>query len=510
MSDPKSRLVGQIINDILGETAAVVATDIANFSVKTLGQIISSTNLSIRQVKTALSVLVQHNMVTCSDKRKPGTMDYTIQMEMIISYIRNPRILHLVKTTHGDEAEIMVEEIIKSGYESETNILFRTAKRLQEALGSGTQSPSISDLHAKFCALVASNIIGRCQEPGKPNDGATDILDEFITTEVDVKAISMTVGRNDENVNEGPDKNVMWKLKLSRCNMFLRNKMIVSAAIKRLDDQAGKVVGSLLTLFSKYKDAAVSPQFSHLQISEQVASDHGKDSLAHIYLDQYLRVLGDDKTRFVDRVGDSGGGQYQVDMKNIITSLVEAALDCVVLEKFSSKAVRIFRYIREKRYVEEGQLQQVVMIPAKETKLLTYQLLENHFIHLQELRKSVAPTAPAKSFYLFYCDLAQVVRTNVSVCYKAMYNCRDRAKFEAVENGRLLDKHERIESIAASLRETGGTEEQLEEVEEMMTPPEKEAVRKIQLKLDSLSKAQMQADDTLLLFQQFLHFTTNS
>ena len=31
---------------------------------------------------------------------------------------------------------------------------------------------------------------------------------------------------------------------------------------------------------------------------------------------------------------------------------------------------------------------------------------------------------------------------------------------------RLIDKHERIESIAASLRASGGTEEQLEEVEE--------------------------------------------
>ena len=39
-----------------------------------------------------------------------------------------------------------------------------------------------------------------------------------------------------------------------------------------------------------------------------------------------------------------------------------------------------------------------------------------------------------------------------------------------------------------------------------MTPPEIEAVRKIQLKLDNLSKAQIQADETLLLLKQFLHF----
>ena len=40
----------------------------------------------------------------------------------------------------------------------------------------------------------------------------------------------------------------------------------------------------------------------------------------------------------------------------------------------------------------------------------------------------------------------------------------------------------------------------------MMTPPELEAVRKIHQKLDNLSKAQIQADETLLLLNQYLHF----
>ena len=128
MSDPKTRLIGQIVTDILGETVATVATDIASFSVKTLAQIVGTTNLSIKQVRAALAVLLQHNMVTCSDKRKPGVMDYTIQMDKIIAYLRNPSILHLVKTSQGDEAEIIVEEMIKSGANTETKILFTTAK----------------------------------------------------------------------------------------------------------------------------------------------------------------------------------------------------------------------------------------------------------------------------------------------------------------------------------------------------------------------------------------------
>ena len=80
----------------------------------------------------------------------------------------------------------------------------------------------------------------------------------------------------------------------------------------------------------------------------------------------------------------------------------------MVLEKFGSKALRIFRVIRQKLRVEESQLQGFVMIPAKEIKLLTYQLLENNLIQLQELRKSLSNNAPTKSFYLFYVDLNQV------------------------------------------------------------------------------------------------------
>jgi len=358
-------------------------------------------------------------------------------MDTTLSFLRHPKFLYLVKASHGDEAEVMVEEIIKSGSDTETNILLKTAKRLHEALEGEavSQAPSISDLHSKFCDLVASNIIRRCDELGqhKAEAGAAGLLcphlvenkdDWFRPVEVDVQAISAAVTGKSESVEAGQDQAVFWRLNIAKCELLLRNKMIVAAAARRVDEQAGKVVESLLRIVDRWEDAPISPLFSHPIISDQVARDHGKDSLAHIYLDQYLRVLADDKTRFVDRVGDSGGGQYHVDLKHIVTSLVEATIDCVVLERFSSKAVRVFRYIREKRYVEEGQLQQVVMIPAKETKMLTYQLLENHFIHLQELRKSVAPTAPSKSFHLYYCDLPQVRHPTIAPCSPGLSSCR--------------------------------------------------------------------------------------
>ena len=107
-------------------------------------------------------------------------------------------------------------------------------------------------------------------------------------------------------------------------------------------------------------------------------------------------------------MGDAGGGQYIVNMRHVFAELAAATADNIVLERFGSKALRIFRVIREKLHVEESQLQGLVMIPAKEAKELTYQLLEQNFICLQELRKSVSSNAPSKGFYLFYVDMNQV------------------------------------------------------------------------------------------------------
>ena len=67
-------------------------------------------------------------------------------------------------------------------------------------------------------------------------------------------------------------------------------------------------------------------------------------------------------------------GKYQVNIDNILVSVTETVLDNVIMEKFCSKTARVFRYIRSKKYVEEGALQGAVMIPSKETKEITYKV----------------------------------------------------------------------------------------------------------------------------------------
>lgn len=118
-----------------------------------------------------------------------------------------------------------------------------------------------------------------------------------------------------------------------------------------------------------------------------------------------------------------------------------------------------------------------------------------------------------KTFFLFYVDLPQVARMVVDLCQKSISNAFIRKKHESETNIRLLEKHERIESIAANLKSAPELEEseelqlQLQEVQDMLSPAEREDVKSIHARLDQLGRASGQIDETLFVMNTYLYYT---
>jgi DNA-directed RNA polymerase III subunit RPC3 len=54
-------------------------------------------------------------------------------------------------------------------------------------------------------------------------------------------------------------------------------------------------------------------------------------------------ISEEDSSKFIERVGDSGGGQYSVNMKEAFHQLTWVVLENIVMERFGLKAARIFR-----------------------------------------------------------------------------------------------------------------------------------------------------------------------
>ena len=99
---------------------------------------------------------------------------------------------------------------------------------------------------------------------------------------------------------------VRYRINQEKMNVVLRNKMISSAAERRLyDSGAGVVVEALLQLAG---DSVAPRPASHGDILKEVTKRKGGGAAA-AYLDQYLKILQDDRTRLIHKVGDDGGGE---------------------------------------------------------------------------------------------------------------------------------------------------------------------------------------------------------
>lgn len=69
---------------------------------------------------------------------------------------------------------------------------------------------------------------------------------------------------------------------------------------------------------------------------------------------------------------------------------------------------KFHRLVHHKKYIEVEQIQRLAMLADKEAKQITYKLLEENFLQMQELRKPTTnanSSGPNKSFFLFYVDI---------------------------------------------------------------------------------------------------------
>ena len=76
------------------------------------------------QVKKSLCVLIQHQLVSCSEQSKDvassrqrgKAMLYTARIEHMLWRARIPRYIHAAKMEFGDIAEVIVEDVIQQGH----------------------------------------------------------------------------------------------------------------------------------------------------------------------------------------------------------------------------------------------------------------------------------------------------------------------------------------------------------------------------------------------------------
>lgn len=93
------------------------------------------------QVKKALCVLIQHNLVRYQ-LQKRGCVEYEARCRRVLRVLRYPRYIYTAKTLYGDTGELLVEELLLNGQMTMSAVVRKVADRLTETMEGGKLPPA--------------------------------------------------------------------------------------------------------------------------------------------------------------------------------------------------------------------------------------------------------------------------------------------------------------------------------------------------------------------------------
>ncbi|NWI41748.1 RPC3 polymerase, partial [Picathartes gymnocephalus] len=272
-----------------------------------------------------------------------------------------------------------------------------------------------------------------------------------------------------------PDDGIYWQVNLERFHQHFRDQALVSAVASRMDQTSSEVVRTMLRM-SEVTTASGASHTQPLSSNEIFRSLPAGYNIGKQVLDQYLALLADDPVS-LGTLGDPQGF-YFLSVWGQPIQASATSLTPLLPRRFGSRCARIFRLLLRKKHLEQKQVEDFAMIPAKEAKDMLYRMLSENLVSLQEIPKT-PDHAPSRTFYLYTVNVMGAARMLLHRCYKSAANLMERRQHELRENKRLLEKSQRVEAILASMQATGAEEAQLHEVEEMITGPERQQLESL-------------------------------
>ena len=159
-----------------------------------------------------MAVLVRHRMVGWSTEES-GRLVYSVQHDNILAIMRYPHFISSVRSSHGELAAVILEQVIKSGTESLTGVLTAIGRKLitSEATTKDNLGKSLADIQKIFLNLLEQKY--------------------FLSTgdkqECDIGAICEAIMNQSSTL---PQDKTYYHLNVNKFTQITRNKMLVDAA----------------------------------------------------------------------------------------------------------------------------------------------------------------------------------------------------------------------------------------------------------------------------------------
>ncbi|KAK7605428.1 hypothetical protein V9T40_007286 [Parthenolecanium corni] len=479
---------------------------------KTLKLLVDPVHSPPSTVKQALSILINFNFVCYkSPEGNPASCDYSLQTSNILQMFRYSKFMLIARKMYdksskeSKEAELAVRELLYAGRMTLYRLILKVAICLSQEYGG--EQHSLTSIKNVVCQLADNGFL-------MPIDRVTnDIVPRRIPlTEIEkVSKIDMAKLTNlyRGTDSEFPRNELYWTVNYDRFLIEIRNEILLLAVKRRFGDECETVMKHLLKLsFTKSNPwEGLSSPVSLMVLRDSICNDpSSKVPLQNLKL--FIEQIEDDSCSFV-QTSFNVANALSVCFKDAFQKLALECISGILNEKFGPKAARVFNIVRDKKFIELEQIPRIAMLADKEAKQITYKLLEENFIQMQELRKPTtgAASGPSKSFILFYVNINSVIKMTLNMAFKNSYNLMVRRKEEQLKHSPIFAKKREADNVAKVLRDQNVTEEQISDtVNDILSPSEMSLLESAQKVLKRLNAAQLQVDEMIILLQVYVMY----
>ncbi|CAL1269198.1 unnamed protein product [Larinioides sclopetarius] len=513
MSETLTSLCSVLLREYFGEIVQQVGTFLMKqVSSCPLYWIRMSTRLPLDKVKSSLCVLIQHNFCEFVETEK-GLVEYTMEQESVLRLLHYERYAYCSQLLFGDPADLLVEEILNHGKLTMSEAILKVVERLQDAKDTTGVDYSTEEVCQKFRLLIENHYLIRCPYPQSIEDKKIPNLsitenEMFVIPKINMALLEMNSSEEQaakRQKTEFPDTEIYWRINFNRFQQYFRDEAIISACASHFDEKSADVVKSILSE-SDLKLITLSLTTNPVQYYDIVKRLSAISTVKSTELNGLLVNLCEGTRNFVSKADDRGNGMYVVNTARILQRIVEEIAASVIRDGFGSKCARIFRILLDKKVLEPKQIEELAMLHPKDTKEFIFKLIEENYVLSHELPKG-SDFSHGQIFYLLRIDMNQVCRMLLERCYQALFNLITCSEAQYQENKRLLEKKQRIDAIVASLRINGADEEQIEEVQQIISQPEEAVITKVAHVTQKIDSSQIQLAEMISILSTWLDYT---
>ncbi|XP_015783934.1 DNA-directed RNA polymerase III subunit RPC3-like isoform X2 [Tetranychus urticae] len=537
MSVQTIRLCSLLLKEYFGEIISNVGKTVMNLGQAPLKLIWLESKEKLKNCKKALTVLIKHCLVTIH-KNSGGLTEYKAEPQRILYLLRYPKYIYIAKREFGDFGEQIIEEILMEGILTADDIIEKVYNRMKNSSENRVADDNFRTLTNISEVLVemikAKYIIRACVISNESNESIwfpSNIEEDEDVKDIQQIATKFSVKLEDNESLEPVSKrrkkdpvkskeDVYYVVNSDQFHLYLRDMTILEGLKTHYDDEkAAQLVLVMLRLSQAHLWAKETVVITKTDIVEDLCpkvmkkGKLPKESCSTLFstkedIEEYLTFVIEDNSRFVVKVDErSGVGMYRVNIMKIYEELIHSSLASIVSDRFGSQCGRIFRLLLTKKYLHQKQIEELAMVPAKDAKECTYNLMTNNFIRLLQYPKG-SEYAPAHTYFIFNVDLEEIVRSTIERCYQAIFNCIIRRNHENEVHKILIDRKTFIDAVITNLRLNSGdqadVEPQIEELNQSFSTHDKELLERLKKLSHRLELCELQVDDTLFLFQSWL------